>query len=316
MSFYENIGTLALGSRLRHLSEQLTGDAAKAYDLYGVPLDPRWFPVFWVLSQQPEASITEIAKIIGHSHPSVSQIVKKMKKADLVVTAKSSQDARINVVHLSDKGKTIIPQFEAQCVDVRQAAEELLAETQYDLWNAIAEIEFLLENKSLLQRIQSVRKKKAHQSIEIIDYTPEYQADFKRLNCEWIEKYFTLEDTDLQSLNHPDEKILQPGGHIYLARRAGKIVGTCALIKMDETTYELAKMAVSERERGLGIGELIGQAAINKAQALGAQKVFLESNTRLKPAISLYQKLGFRKVKRQPSPYERCNIQMELEFGE
>jgi hypothetical protein len=34
----------------------------------------------------------------------------------------------------------------------------------------------------------------------------------------------------------------------------------------------------------------------------------------LKPAISMYYKLGFKKVEDLPSPYERCNIQMELEL--
>jgi len=59
-----------------------------------------------------------------------------------------------------------------------------------------------------------------------------------------------MESTDHQSLNHPSEKILQPGGHILMARYNREIVGTCALIKTDDDTYELAKMAVTERARG------------------------------------------------------------------
>ncbi|RYY25293.1 MAG: MarR family transcriptional regulator, partial [Chitinophagaceae bacterium] len=47
---------------------------------------------------------------------------------------------------------------------------------------------------------------------------------------------------------------------------------------------------------------------------LGARKVYLESNTKLEPAINLYYKLGFKKIAGAPSPYERCNIQMELEL--
>jgi len=43
---------------------------------------------------------------------------------------------------------------------------------------------------------------------------------------------------------------LQPGGHILMARYNREIVGTCALIKTDDDTYELAKMAVTERARG------------------------------------------------------------------
>ena len=38
----------------------------------------------------------------------------------------------------------------------------------------------------------------------------------------------------------------------------------------------------------------------------------LESNTILDPAINLYRKLGFEPVQGGVSPYDRCNIQMEM----
>lgn len=312
MEFYSQVGKMAIGSRLRRLSESLTEDAAKVYALYDIALDPKWFPVFYVLSQKESASITEIAQIIGHSHPSVSQIVKEMKKRKLVTTEKGSQDARVSVVRLSEAGRQLTPDIAKQYGDVIQAVEGLLSETQHDLWKAIAEVEFLLSHESFFDRVREVRKSREQRSIQIIDYSPEFYDDFKRLNYEWIEKYFEIEDADRHSLNNPDEKILKPGGYICMAVSNTEVVGTCALIKVDDNTYELAKMAVAENFRGNGIGWLLGKAAIKKARELGAKTIFLESNTALKPAISLYQKLGFQKTVRQPSPYARCNIQMEL----
>ncbi len=197
---------------------------------------------------------------------------------------------------------------------VTQAAEELLAQTQYNLWKAIEETEFLLARKDFYTRVREKRKVRESQQTEIIDYSPKFHEDFKRLNYEWIERYFKLEESDNKSLDHPDEKILKPGGHVYMARYNGEIVGTCALIKIDNTTYELAKMAVTEGVRGKNIGWLLGQSAINKARELGAKTILLESNTILEPAINLYHKLGFQKVVGRPSPYERCNIQMELKL--
>jgi len=115
---------MALGSRLRRLSE-FTEDAAKIYALYDIAFDPKWFPAFYVLLQKKELSITEIAQIIGHSHPSVSQIVKEMTNIG-PTTAKSVSDARVNVVKLSDRGQQLIPTIKNQCIDVTQAAEELV----------------------------------------------------------------------------------------------------------------------------------------------------------------------------------------------
>jgi N-acetylglutamate synthase-like GNAT family acetyltransferase len=154
------------------------------------------------------------------------------------------------------------------------------------------------------------------QAIEIIDYQPRYHDDFKQLNYEWIEKYFGLEASDHQSLDRPEEQIIKPGGHIYLAIDQGEVVGTCALKKRDPQSYELVKMAVTEKAQGRGVGRLLGEVAIAKARELGGRSIFLESNTVLTPAISLYQKLGFRQVVGHPSPYERCNIQMELKLTE
>jgi GNAT superfamily N-acetyltransferase len=76
--------------------------------------------------------------------------------------------------------------------------------------------------------------------------------------------------------------------------------------------FELAKMAVNPAAQGKHIGWLLGNAIIETAKLAGAKKIFLESNTILKPAIQLYHKLGFKKIINRPSPYERSNIQMEL----
>ena len=153
---------------------------------------------------------------------------------------------------------------------------------------------------------------KPNKEIQIVEYQPEHQADFKRLNEEWINHWFKMEEADYKSLDRPQQYILDAGGHILIALYKTKPVGTCALLRMDEETYELAKMSVSAGARGKGIGWLLGQAIITKAKDLGAKRLYLESNTILEPAVSLYRKLGFEEIEGITSPYERCNIQMEL----
>ena len=162
--------------------------------------------------------------------------------------------------------------------------------------------------------MKDTQKQTTNKSVEIIHYSPEYAADFKRLNYEWIQEYFELEASDHISLDNPNEKIIQTGGHIFMARDNDEIVGTCALIKINDDTYELAKMAVTKTAGGKGIGKLLGQAVIAKARELKAKTICLESNTILEPAIKLYKKLGFQEVFEKPSLYERCNIQMELKL--
>ncbi len=314
MDFYAKTGKLALGSRLRRLGEKLLEDGLKIYALYGVELDPKWFPVFYILTQEETLAITEIAIKIGHSHPSVSQIVKEMKKKGVVTMQKSKSDGRVSKVSLTEKGKSIALKMDTQLIDVKDATEELLNESHHSLWKAIEDMEFLLSKENFFKRVYKKRKERESKLVEIIDYDPKYKTVFRDLNHAWIKKYFQLELADNNTLDNPETKIIQPGGYICFARYEEEIVGTCALIKMNDDTYELAKMAVTETARGKNIGWLIGQHIIQKARDLGAKKVYLESNTKLEPAINLYYKLGFQRVVGPPSPYERANIQMELEL--
>ena len=314
MDFYTVTGKMALGSRLRRLSEQMTEQAAGIYDLYQVDLQPKWFPVFYSLSATEEKSITDIAREIGHTHPSVSQIVREMATKGYVIEKKGETDGRKNFVLLSPLGQRVREKMQPQLDDVTSAIEKAMKETNHDLWKAIAEWELLLEQKNLLRRVQEEKKVRESNAVEIVEYIPAYQQAFRQLNEEWITKYFRMEESDYKALDHPQEYIIDKGGHIYIGLYKGEPLAACALIRMDDGGFELAKMAVSPKAQGLGIGYLIGKACIEKARRLGARRVYLESNTALKPAINLYHKLGFRKAAGPPSPYERCNIQMELVF--
>ena len=149
--------------------------------------------------------------------------------------------------------------------------------------------------------------------VTIVDFAPVYAQAFKDLNKEWIAAYFKMEASDYKALDGAQTNILDNGGHILVALYNDEPVGVCALIKMQDPKYqyELAKMAVAPSMRGKKIGWILGQAVIEKARSLGANYIYLESNTILTPAISLYEKLGFTRVTGRPTPYERCNIQME-----
>jgi N-acetylglutamate synthase-like GNAT family acetyltransferase len=148
--------------------------------------------------------------------------------------------------------------------------------------------------------------------LNILNYESKHQPAFRALNEAWISKYFTMEVQDYLALDNPDTKILKPGGAILMVAYNGEIVGTCALIKMSETRYELAKMAISPNVQGKNLGYQLGLAIIAKAKEMKATSLYLESNTLLSPAISLYRKLGFKEMPRTESPYARCNIQMEM----
>jgi N-acetylglutamate synthase-like GNAT family acetyltransferase len=149
-------------------------------------------------------------------------------------------------------------------------------------------------------------------SIEIIDFSDNLKEYFRKLNVEWLEKYFEVLQSDVFILTNPVESIIEKGGYIYFAKMDNEIVGTFALIKMDEYTYELAKMAVTEKYQNLGIGKRLMEYAIKKAMDMGTDRLILYSNTDLKIAVSMYAKYGFRIIPKTDFHNERANIKMEM----
>ncbi len=153
--------------------------------------------------------------------------------------------------------------------------------------------------------------------ITIRNFQPGDEPTFRRLNEEWITHYFTLEPTDEQSFAHPQKKIIDPGGAIFLAFDGEEAIGCCALIPMSAGEFEVAKMAVTPSAQGAGIGRRVLQHTIDQARAMGATRLYLETNHILTPAIRLYESLGFRHIPEErlaPSPYARADVFMEIFF--
>lgn len=148
--------------------------------------------------------------------------------------------------------------------------------------------------------------------LTVISFEAQYAGEFARLNYEWLNAYFNVEPHDSEMLDHPQAYIIDKGGEIFFAKLGEEIVGTVALIVETDDTYELAKMAVNPDHRGLKIGQVLMDAALDYSKKKGMRRVVLESNTKLTPAINLYIKNGFKAAPLNAcSPYARCNIRME-----
>lgn len=151
--------------------------------------------------------------------------------------------------------------------------------------------------------------------VEIIPFESRYSDDFKRLNLEWLEKYFRVEPADKEVLSKP-QQILDGGGELFLARSGQEIVGTCALIHEGHGHFELSKMAVTGNRQGRGIGRRLLSAALAAFGKRSGNELFLETNTALVSAIALYESVGFVHAKPpKPSVVERANVYMVFRPG-
>ena len=150
--------------------------------------------------------------------------------------------------------------------------------------------------------------------IEIVEYSDNLKEAIKILNYEWLEKYFRVEQSDIQSLSSPKEEIIDKGGFIFYAKLNDQIVGTVSLLKKTETIFELGKMAVAEKAQGYKIGTLLLEHCLEVAKQKHIKTLILYSNTQLQSAVHLYRKYGFSEIKLDEGLYERANIKMEKDL--
>jgi ribosomal protein S18 acetylase RimI-like enzyme len=151
--------------------------------------------------------------------------------------------------------------------------------------------------------------------VVVVPYRDEFGAAFERLNRQWIEMYFVLEQADREILGDPRGKILDRGGQVFFVLDRGEVLGTCAVLRHDAEECEIAKMAVAPAARGRGYGDLLMEACVAFARQIGCRRIVIVSNTVLEPAIRLYRKHGFIQVPlATDSRYQRANIRLELEL--
>lgn len=307
--FIAELGLLSFVTRLKRLSDAMLHDGRRMYKELGMDIEPNWFVIFKLLEQHGELTVTEIAHKIGFSHPSVISIVNKMIKANYLEENKCEIDSRRRLIKLTSKAEEKLPEFEkvwdAGVTGMKLMLRDLDALTFLDI------VESRVNEKGFKQRTlaQIPRQKE----VQVVEFEEKYAKDFAELNYQWISDLFEIEDHDHEILDHPTEYIIKPGGQIFLALFEGKAVGTVALIRDGENSFELAKMGVNPDYRGLKIGDKLMKACLDYAQKVNAKKVFLLSNRKLIAAINLYKKFGFKEVPIDPNTsYQRTNIQMEL----
>ncbi len=152
------------------------------------------------------------------------------------------------------------------------------------------------------------------ENLQFIEYEEKYNNDFKRLSYEWLEKYALTEPEDVRILNNPKKLIIDRGGQILFAKYGSEIIGTISLIKVEEGVYELAKLGVTEKYQGFKIGGRLTENCLELAKEKNASKIILYSNKKLKVAIELYKKFGFKEIPIKNCKYVEADFKMELEI--
>ena len=184
------------------------------------------------------------------------------------------------------------------------------------LLDQISALEAMLDAQPLDSRALSTPET----GLRLREFSDDLAGAFRDINAQWIGAMYRLEPADQEVLDHPRARIIDPGGAVLFVEAPGLgIVGACALQKTGEGCFELTKMGVLEAARGRKAGEFLLSAVIARAQAMGAEVLYLLSNRKSAAAIHLYGKLGFvhdaEIMAEYGARYERCDVAMRYRPG-
>jgi DNA-binding MarR family transcriptional regulator/N-acetylglutamate synthase-like GNAT family acetyltransferase len=305
-------GELFLGSRFKRLAERMQGDVIKVVEAAGLPIQPSQYPVLATLDRDGPQTIGALTKAIQFSQPTITRAISRLVELGLVEVSRRHRDQRHKTVALTAEGAEAVARSKALIwPQVEKAVAELTADLDGPLLAQITTLEARLAERPLDRRAREA----AGAGLRVLEFSDELAAAFREINTEWIKDMYSLEAADREVLDHPRERIIAPGGDILFVEADGLgVVGACALQKTGEGRFELTKMGVRAKARGRGAGEVLLRAVIARAQALGAEVLYLLSNEKSAVAIRLYERLGFRHdaeiMQEYGARYQRCNVAM------
>ena len=156
MNIIDEIGILAISTRLQRLSEQLRKDGAQIYSYFNIDFEPKWFPVIYTLHVKEMLSVVEIANEIGYSHPSTISLLKELEKEKIISSKKDKQDERKRLIILTAKGKELVSKMQPVWSIMTITLNEI-TNTQNNLLRAIEEAEQNLTRQGFLQRVIDIK---------------------------------------------------------------------------------------------------------------------------------------------------------------
>ena len=155
MSVIDDLGILAIATRMQRLAERMRKDGLLIYKAHGIDFEPKWFPVVYTLHLKSAMSVVELANEIGYSHPSTISLLNELEKLKLIKSTKDKTDERKRLLQLTEKGKALITQMEPVW-QVMIAASTQLIDTQNNIMKAMEEVEQQLEIQSFYQRAKVI----------------------------------------------------------------------------------------------------------------------------------------------------------------
>jgi DNA-binding MarR family transcriptional regulator/N-acetylglutamate synthase-like GNAT family acetyltransferase len=278
-------------SRFRGISEKLYAEGDQVYKDAGIDFKASWFPVYAILAgSRSPLTVMDIARQIAFSHITVKNILRELETDGLVVIKPNPGDRRSKIIKLSVDGRKLLSRLKPIWRDFSAALQSIFVSGHPDFLNILDRIE-----QEMISFPINKRLKEPHEYVRIVDYKPSMKGYFNKLAGTWLRSIRDgeLKEEDIFTLNNPDQAYLLNGGFVFFAVFGGEVVGTVALRRLDEDSFEFDMLYVDAEYRKLGIAKKLIERCISRCKENRAEELWLQSTGRMREAHQLFKKLGF-----------------------
>lgn len=154
MDLVNELGELALATRLKRLSERLSADVSKIYKESEVDFEARWFLILSLLEREKLMAITEIADSLQLSHPAIVQLVQELIQKNLIKASVDKQDGRRRMVSLTANGKKTLTQIQPILTSIREENKKWVDQASANMLTILTELEAALDHQTMYQRVK------------------------------------------------------------------------------------------------------------------------------------------------------------------
>jgi DNA-binding MarR family transcriptional regulator len=160
MNFYQQLGYLVFGSRLKRLGDAFLNDVNKIYRSQNIQFDASWFPVFYILFEKGEVSIKEISDELNVSHSAISQLITNLQQKGLIKSVVSKKDARHKAITFTAKGQKLLMKIQPVWSALQKTMEQLANENTQTkkILDALTAMEKNLQKESIFERVEKLMK--------------------------------------------------------------------------------------------------------------------------------------------------------------
>lgn len=152
------LGYANLDTRLKRISDRMSHSLRAMYRDLEIDTEPNWYLVIWIVNEQPNVSVMEIATRLKFTHQSVMTMTNKMIKKGYLQSEKDPTDKRKTIFKLTSKAEEWLPQFNKIWEIGRRVMLDLLDQNT-ELMEHLERLENNLEQASFGQRIAEELKK-------------------------------------------------------------------------------------------------------------------------------------------------------------